>query len=178
MRSYHYIYISCLLIVSFSACQNTTSEKVDNTNVEFFDLKGYFEKEIEDFNYKTLEKTTYINGKAESKTITDFDIAKEMKLFVKTNLKNPAWKDKFKVIQSETQETYEALDDKLSVKSVLIDKSEGEITKIKIVSTSDNAVITKKKEMIYEPNKGYSISNLQDVALVGENDIKIEVVFK
>ena len=165
-------------MISFSACQNTSSEVVDNSNIEFFDLKGYFENEIKAFSHKTLKKTTSINGEDETKTITEFDIEKEMKLFTKINLKNPAWQDKFKVNQSGSQETYEALDDKLSVKSVIVDKSNGKITKVKIVSASSNSVITKDKEMIYEPNKGYSIENIQDVALLGKNDMKIEVIFQ
>ena len=177
MKTHYTIYISCLLIIAFSSCQNQ-SESVDNTNVEFFDLKGYFENEIERFDHKSLKKTTFINGEAESKTITDFDIAKEMKLFTKINLKNPAWQDKFKVTKSENQETYESLDDKLSVKNVIVDKSDGNITQVKIISTSNNAVITKRKEMIYTPKEGYTITNVQDVALVGENDIKIEVLFQ
>jgi hypothetical protein len=164
-------------MIGFSACQNIQSKSIDNSNIEFFDLKGYFENEIENFNHKSLKKTTSINEKEESKTITEFDIAKEMKLFTKINLKNLAWQDKFKVSQSENQEIYEALSDKLSVKSVTIDKSNGQVTKIKIISASQNLVITKDKEMIYEPNKGYSIENIQDVALVGKNNIKIEVAF-
>ena len=164
-------------MISFSACQSMSSESVDNSNVAFFDLKGYFENEIETFNHKTLKKTTSINGEGETKKMTEFDIAKEMKLFTKINLKNPAWQDKFKISQSESQEVYEALDEKLSVRKVIVDKSGGEITKVSIISGSNNAVITKDKEMIYEPNKGYSIESIQDVALVGKNDIKIEVVF-
>ena len=49
----------------------------------------------------------------------------------KTIIRNPAWQDKFKVSQSETRETYEALDDKLSIKRIIVDKSGDEITQVK-----------------------------------------------
>jgi hypothetical protein len=177
MKARYFAYITGLLMTTFFSCQNTSTERMDNSNVQFFDLKGYFENEIKNFDAKAIQKSTSINGQVQTKTLTEFDIAKEMDLFTKVNLTNPAWKDKFRVSQSPDIETYEALDDNLSLKQVIINKTGKEIAKISILTTTNNVLIAKEKRMVYQPKKGYFIENMQSVATVGKNDIKIEVAF-
>ena len=46
------VFISILAILFFAACSNADKVAIDNSNIDFFDFKAFFEKEIKDFSFK------------------------------------------------------------------------------------------------------------------------------
>lgn len=166
-----------VLLLFFAACQSDSGERADNSNVEFFDIPAFFENEIENFAHSTIKKTVVLNDKQETQELTDFDIEKELQLFKKIKIDKPSWRDKFSVAQAANSEKYIALDDKMSVREVEIDKVGEKVIKIKITTRSENTAFDSAKTMIYEPSKGFSVEKNQDVALIGNNMQKIIVEF-
>lgn len=165
------------LIFILSACQSGPKVEIDNSGITFFDLEAFFEKEIKNFPYQKIKKTATLNGKSETKELSDFDMTKELAIFVKSNINNPSWKDKYQVSETPNQIIYEAAVDKLKIKKVVIDKNGEEVSKITILTSATQRIFTAEKELIYEPKKGYSIKNHQDVMLSGETDMGVVVAF-
>ncbi len=165
-------------VVFLAACNGgKQQEEINNSEVTFFDMKAFFEKEANNFEYKSLKKTATLNGKVETKTISDFDIKEELSMFSKSNINRPAWKDKYKVTETPNKITYKAADEELNIKSVVVEKKEGTVSKITIISSSENSLLETNRTMIYEPNKGFLIDKSQSVALGGKDSMKIKVEF-
>ncbi len=170
-----------ILVLSFliilSACQSEPKVEIDNSAITFFDLEAFFEKEIKDFPYQKIKKTVTLNGKAQTKELTDFDMKKELAIFINSNINKSSWKDKYKVVETANQITYEATVEKLKIRKIIIDKDRGEVIKIRISTNASQRIFTAEKELIYEPSKGYSIKNHQDVVASGETNMEIVVKF-
>jgi hypothetical protein len=171
------VFISILAILFFAACSNADKVAIDNSNIDFFDFKAFFEKEIKDFSFKKIKKTVTLNDETETQELTEFDMEKELNLFIKANISRPSWKDKYQVTQSGNQTTYKAMDEELTIREIILEKEGGEVTQITIHTLSDNTIFEAAKTMIYQPKKGFSIENKQDVMLAGKNNIRIEVEF-
>lgn len=172
----------CLMVslIIFSACNDDNSSSnanIDNRDIEFFDLKAFFEDEIKNFQYTSIEKTVRLNDETETQILAEFDAAKELEIFKKNNLNNPSWKDKYQVAQEPKVETYEAADDDLKIKKVTIERENNQVKKITIMTTANQRVFKAAKTLTYEPKVGYSIKNNQNVTLMGETDMEVQVKF-
>ena len=171
-------YILFIVLVSvFVSCSNSQKVKIDNSEITFFDFKDFFEKEIEGFSFSKIKKTVTLDDNTETQELSDFDIKKELELFTKANISRPAWKDKYQVEASASKEIYTAMDDKLTIREVIVEKNGDDVSKISIQTLSNNTIFEAAKNLIYEPNKGFLIENTQDVMLAGNHTMKIEVVF-
>lgn len=177
MKNYYFIFFAALIYFG-TACQSDTQQvTVDNSGIVFFDLKAFFEKEAQSSDFLKIKKTVTLDGKEETKELTDVDGNKELGIFIKANINRPVWRDKYEVIQEADREVYTALDSKLKIREVLILKHDNEVLQVKIISKSGNKVISSEKVLIYNPNKGYSIEHQQNVMIVGENKKGLRVEF-
>ena len=173
------VYLVGLLALIFSGCANQDSIAVEeNMEKPFFDVKGFFESEIAESKLTKIEKTVRINGKSETQTLTDFDLEKELSMFVNSDINKPSLFDKYNTFETEYSTTYKTTDTDLAVQRIKIFKDDnGEFLKILINRKADTQIYTSDKALTYEPNVGFSIENAQKVLLSEMKDYEIEVKF-
>jgi hypothetical protein len=168
-----------LFMVFLISCSNSSNINTENIEKPFFDLKGFFEKEIANQEIKTIEKTVKINKKSETKTLTDFDLEKELKLFLDCDINNPSLFDKYKTEKSSEENIiYTALNEDLKVQKIEILKSDDTVEKIIVHKKVKTQIYNSEKILTYEPNVGYSIENSQKTLGSDKKDYEIKVVFK
>lgn len=94
---------STLIFVLFSsiniACkQEEAIQSIKSGVPKFFDLKGYFEGEMQKLSSKNkFTKTVTVNGKSEAQIIDTLDFRKELSFFAAADISRPAWSDKYVV---------------------------------------------------------------------------------
>ena len=138
-----------------------------------------FEKEIANFEFKTIEKTVKIDGKSETQTLTKFNLEKELKLFSDCDINNPSLFDKYQTEESsEGNVIYTALNEDLKIQKIEILKSEEMIEKITIFKKVETQIYNSEKILTYEPKVGYFIQNNQKTLGSDKKDYEIKVVFK
>lgn len=166
-------------MVFLVSCNNNSSNVAENTEKPFFDLKGFFEKEIANPKFKTIEKTATIDSELETKTLANFDLEKELKLFSDCDINNPSLFDKYKTEESsEGNVIYTALNEDLKVQKIEILKSENTVKKIIIHKKVETQIYNSEKILMYEPTVGYSIQNSQKTLGSDKKDYEIKVVFR
>lgn len=162
----------------FFSCGSKTKEK------KFFDVPGYFEKEIEYIkaNYSTVSKTSVYNGTTQVKefNVSEINWNKEFGIFLECDINKPiyyangdgrfapAWhgpQDKFR-----TYYIYISKSKKLGIQLVNIEhKENGERVTVEI-SKSNLISITDIKAS-YEKNVCYQISGEQRIKGLGDKNI-------
>jgi|AntRauTorckE5430_2_1112549.scaffolds.fasta_scaffold10725_3 hypothetical protein len=151
----------------------------ENVEKPFFDLKGFFEKEVANQKFKTIEKTAKIDEKSETKTLTDFDLQTEIKLFTDCDINNPSLFDKYKTDESpEGNLTYTALKEDLKIQKIEILKTDNMVKKIIIYKKVETQIYNSEKILTYEPNVGYSIQNNQKTLGADKRNYEVKVIFK
>ncbi|WP_449435582.1 hypothetical protein [Pedobacter steynii] len=95
MRKPILLFLSFLLFIS---CNNSADKK-QKTNLNYFDIKGYFEKEVARLTLKNplITKTVSVNGATESKRIKITDWKKELTLFSDADINRASWKGLFEL---------------------------------------------------------------------------------
>jgi len=178
------IFFKHCFILFFFIFQGCQVESVQVTQPPFFDLNTFFEKELEFLsNLKEINKTVILNGKKEEKTLNDFDLKKDLEIFTDSNINKVAWLDKYKV-DSLTNVNgllekiiYQALDEKVKTRQLIIEYSSGEVKSISIKNASSNQVALLNQDLKYIPKKGYMILSSQEVSLSDEQKLSVEVEF-
>lgn len=178
----HITYISIFSLLFLMSCANSDSATVKNTEKPFFDLKGFFEKEIANQQISKVIKTVKINEKSETKTLTNFDLESELKLFIDCDINKPSLFDKYEQEDATKQKTvYTALDEDLKVQRIEIINSQDEentVESIVIHKKANTQIYNSDKVLTYRPKKGFSIKNTQKVFASSQKDYEIEVVFE
>jgi len=169
-------------IIILLGCQ---VESVKVTQPPFFDLNDFFEKELTTFsNLKQINKTVILNGKKEEKTLKEFNLKKDLEIFTDSNINKVAWLDKYKVDSLSNENglvkkiTYQAIDDKVKTRKMVIEYSNGEVKRISINNASSNQVASLNQNLNYIPKEGYSIQSSQNVSLSESQELSVEVEFK
>lgn len=173
------IYLLGMMLLILSSCANQESVVVEKSNEKpFFDIKGFFEEEIAKSKLSKIKKTVRINGATETKILTDFDLNKELSMFLNSDINKPSLFDKYNVFETDYSLTYKTTDEALAVQRIKIIKDDnGQTSKIIINRKADTQIYTSDKALTYEPNVGFSIKNAQKVMLSNEKDYEIEVRF-
>ncbi|WP_457126220.1 hypothetical protein [Mucilaginibacter sp. HD30] len=143
---------------------------------EYFDIKGYFEKNIAQLKkqHHTVTKTVVHNGTTESKRveITNWNI--ELALFTESDINKPAWSGSYAKRDSEGAIIYTAKDTELRTRRVVICKTaDGSIKQISIYNQVNNALYNTHETLNYYPDSAYVIEKYQKVKLLGANTYKI-----
>ena len=171
--------MSVLTVLILLSCANQESVNIETTTEKpFFDIKGFFEKEIAAKKLTEIEKTVRINGEVETKKLTTFDLKKELSMFVDSDINKPSLFDKYNTFETDYSLTYKTTDEDLSVQRIKIFKDEnGDFTKILINRKADTQIYGSDKVLTYERNVGFSIKNTQKVMLSDEKNYELEVKF-
>jgi hypothetical protein len=179
---------SSLFSLSFLlfACQpnNAVSDNQKTVTNPFFDLKGFFETEIDAHlkNKGLVRKTVTINGKAETKDVDIKDWKEELKPFFNADINKPAWYDKYQMIEkslgnNSSLKTYETKEKNLKTKQLSVIQNDS-IKKVQLnILTSDHTAVTESDtQLLYDTESGYTISSQQK--LLGSTEtIVIKVAF-
>lgn len=165
-----------------SSCQVESS---NNSLQPFFDIDDFLEKELTSMsNLSSIKKIVTINGETNESILQTFDLKKDLEIFRNSNINKVAWLDKYEVdstlsSQGELLElNYSTTNKKLKTKEVNIKYDTGKIGLIKIKNAASSLVSNIEQQLIYTPQKGYSILSKQNVTLSDEQILKIIVEFK
>lgn len=171
------------IAIVFQSCQPTTSAPVAEMEKPFFDLKSYFNQEKKRLaTVSNFTKTTVVDGKEETKKIAKLDFDKELRIFVEADINKPAWIDKYEVdsvLQAGnlTKISYIANDKKLAVREIVVDFDKQKIAKISIKKAAETALADTQFQLIYEPERGYSIENTQQLTVGEDKAFLVKVQF-
>ena len=175
------VFSLAVFLALFQGC-NIDSVKV--TQPPFFDLNDYFEKELVVLSdLKKIKKTVSLNGKEEEKTISEFDLKKDLEIFTDSNINKIAWLDKYKVDSLINANgllekiTYLAIDNKVKTREMIVEYFDGNVKSISISNITSNQVASQNQQLKYIPTKGYSIQSSQEVSLSDPQELFVEVKF-
>lgn len=175
------------LVLFLSACTPPASPQAEGKRTNrYYDLKSYFEKEVERLNQvdKKVIKTVRLNEEQERKEDLELDYAKELQIFSESHINKVSWWGKYAGDTSYysngqiEQIGYQAKEEDLKTKSINIFFSEvGEIDSLLIINSTNNPTINTFQELTYIPNVKYRILSQEKVALSKDRKVTIEGVF-
>ncbi|WP_131538960.1 hypothetical protein [Pedobacter nototheniae] len=160
------LYILVFALAFFSCNQRKESEA--NTDLLYFNTKGYFEKEalrLKKIN-PTVQKSVFINGSIESKATKIDDWEKELSIFVDADINKTSWKGSFKIIKAADTESYTSDNRKIPVKRITVVKLNDKITSIKIIRENKNIIYHSTDTLSYYPDSLYEIRKQQKIKLL------------
>lgn len=155
--------------------------KETGTSGKYFDLRGYFKAEATKLLAKVPEpilKTVIHNGVTESKRIKIDNWPRELNLFIESDINKPAWRDSYKIQQSDHTTIYMATDSTLKTREIIINKKDDKVQWIIIFNYTQNILYTNREKLIYAPDSIYQIEKTQHVKLLGINRYTITGHFK
>lgn len=171
MRRNFFLFVISLGLLS---C-NQREESRANADLLYFDIKGYFADEavrLTKINPKVI-KAVYVNGALETKTLKISDWKKELDIFASADINKTSWKGSFKAQNSPDAEHYTSSSKKIPVKDVLIEKANGKIKKIQIVTSTKNILFTSGDTLTYYPDSLYQIIKHQKTKLLSAKNYKV-----
>ena len=181
-----YSFFILLLTVFLFACTQGGTVNTGSASQQFFDLKGYFESEVERLNKSgnsRAKKTVVADGKTEERIIDSVDFQRELGFFAGSDINRPAWSDKYVVdtllneLNQIIQLSYKCNDEKLKIRKIVIEFDGQEVSKVFIENNTSNSIATSSQVLVYQPAIGYSIESHQKVAMGDEELFKVEVKF-
>ncbi len=176
MRKPILLFLSFLLFIS---CNNSADKK-QKTNLNYFDIKGYFEKEVARLTLKNplITKTVSVNGATESKRIKITDWKKELTLFSDADINRASWKGLFELKKSNDQELYSSNNEKVPVKELMVIYKNNKVLGIKILIKNVNSLYTSIDTLSYYTDSLYQVKKMQNIKLLSEKSYTITGSFK
>ena len=170
-------------LVFFASC--TKAPKFINPELKtFFDLKGYFDGEFQRLHSKgKAKKIVMAGGKQEVMIMDSIDFKRELGVFSGSDINRPAWSDKYVVDSSFNEQKelvqlqFNAIDNKLKTRKILVDFEKAAVTKVFIENITSSSIATSSQVLTYEPNLGYAIESHQKVAMTDDQHFKVTVQF-
>ncbi|MGM9479382.1 hypothetical protein ACS5PU_23370 [Pedobacter sp. GSP4] len=161
------IYIAAFALALFSSCNQEKAAKA-NTDLLYFDLKGYFKKEINRLQQlkPTVNKTVSINGTAENKTAVITDWQKELAIFINADINKTSWKGSFKTSTENGADVYSSDNKKIPVKKLSILKNGSKVGKIEVIIDNKNILYQSQDTLTYYPDSLYQIKKEQKIRLL------------
>ncbi|NII83975.1 MULTISPECIES: hypothetical protein [unclassified Pedobacter] len=167
------LYILVFALALFSCNQRKEAEA--NTGLRYFDIKGYFGKEIlrlQKLN-PIVNKTVSVNGAAESKTSKIADWAKELAIFVNADINKISWKGSFKTKEQNGVDIYTSDHKKIPIKKVSITWKGQKAGKIEIIIDNKNILYRSQDTLTYYPDSLYTIKKQQKIRLLKEKKYSV-----
>ncbi|RDC55400.1 hypothetical protein DU508_17670 [Pedobacter chinensis] len=167
------IYIMLFALALFSCNQKNESEA--NTDLLYFDLKGFFEQEIvrlEKLN-PTVNKAVSVNETPENKNVKITDWKKELAIFVNADINKASWRGSFKINKENNADIYVSNNKKIPVKKVHIEKQGLKVSKIEILIANTNILFQSHDTLSYYPDSLYEIKKQQKIKLLSEKKYKV-----
>jgi hypothetical protein len=172
-----------LVVFLLMAASCKPEVKDDKGQLEYFDIKKYFNAEALRLakQYPHITKTVSYNGQAETKTVTIKHWQQEFSSFIESDINKPAWRDSYVAKTGDGAVTYIASDTTLHTRKLAIfldQKQKDKVIRIEITNVTSNMLYKTKEELVYVPDSIYIIQKNQKVRLLGNNDYKITGRFK
>jgi len=166
-------YLYVFAFVFFSCNQRKESEA--NTDFLYFDVKGYFAKEITHLQQlkPLVKKSVSINGATESKDLVIKDWNKELAVFVDADINKTSWKGSFVASKNDSQENYTSSSKRIPVKKIVIEKQGNNIKKVEIFISNKNLLYTSNDTLTYYPDSLYLIKKQQKIRLLSSKKYSI-----
>jgi 2-hydroxy-3-keto-5-methylthiopentenyl-1-phosphate phosphatase len=170
------LFIPVFAIALFSCNQRKEAEA--NTDLVYFDIKGYFEKEISRLQKlnPVVNKTVSVNGAVESKSSKIADWSKELTIFVNADINKTSWKGSFKTVKQNETEVYTSDSKKIPIKKISVTQHGHQVDKIEIIIDNKNILYQSQDTLTYCPGSLYSIKKQQKIRLL--KDKKYSVIVK
>jgi 2-hydroxy-3-keto-5-methylthiopentenyl-1-phosphate phosphatase len=170
------LFIPVFAIALFSCNQRKEAEA--NTDLVYFDIKGYFEKEISRLQKlnPVVNKTVSVNGAVESKSSKIADWSKELTIFVNADINKTSWKGSFKTVKQNETEVYTSDSKKIPIKKISVTQHGQQVDKIEIIIDNKNILYQSQDTLTYCPDSLYSIKKQQKIRLL--KDKKYSVIVK
>jgi hypothetical protein len=172
MKKYAFVFLMLA-----SGCSNPEQAAVTESN--HFQLKAYFSKEakrLQQLNPE-IKKTVVVNGKSETKSLKIASWEKEFSAFIDADINKKAWAGAFQKRVNNTSEVYTSNNEKVPVKSVLIQKANDKVTGVVILVTNKNYLYTSSDTLSYYPGKQYEVRKRQQIRLLDEKKYRITGIF-
>jgi len=171
-----------------NACQ-TSGNKISSSKPKFFDIPNYFAQLSRQLGSRSIEKTIQHGDKREQKIITIADSAawnKEFALFSRIQLNRPSFSDQYKIdsFRDSSQQNlllvrYTALNPQtLYTQSVDIYFKDNQVSSIGIINKNHNLLSPTTHHLQFDAQKGYTISQTQQLPFEPKITFEIAAVFK
>ncbi|RZK20469.1 MAG: hypothetical protein EOO86_04255 [Pedobacter sp.] len=165
-----------LLVFAFGliSCNQQKDSKA-NTDLLYFDVKGYFEKEIirlQKLN-PNVSKTVGVNGTVESKMVKIADWKKELTIFLNADINKASWKGSFSIKEQNGVDIYTSNHKKIPIKKVSITWKGQKAGKIEIIIANKNILFQSHDTLTYYPDSLYEIKKQQKIRLLSEKKYTI-----
>lgn len=184
MHRFFYRFLFVFTLVTMIACEQVPSINQNNTELFFFDLKGFFDTEIDYLNehQPSLYKKIRYKEQEEEKVVSIKDWKKELKVFYDSDINKPSWKDKYTLDSTQLDNGlsllhYQAIDENLSTQVLDVKLKGKEVHSILIIKKASNQVYESQQYLTYIPKKSYSIKKTQDVVFFDEDDYNIDAKY-
>ena len=175
--------IGLLIFCAFlSACNPEIKE--GNTK-KYFDLKGLIEAQIKTLNTQKpfVQKTILMSEKSESQLVKSIDWAKELELFIQTDLNKPAFIQSYQVDSSSISLIYKLKDtEKLPIKYLTISKIGENGISIEALVSNENYLYQNERHLkLFLKNNevsNYQIEGFQKIVFGDRKTFKINSIIK
>lgn len=166
----------CILVFSlglFSCNQQKESEA--NTDLLYFDVKGYFGKEIARLRKlkPSVNKTVSINETNENKILKITDWEKELAIFLNADINKTSWKGSFVISKQNGSDVYTSSSKKIPVKIITVKRDSLRIRKIEIIIAYQNILYQSHDTLSYYPDSLYEIKKEQKIRFLKEKKYSI-----
>jgi len=167
------LFIPVFALALFSCNQQKEAEA--NTSLSYFDVKGYFGKEISRLQRLNpdVNKTVSINGTAEHKKAKITDWTKELAIFVNADINKTSWKGSFKTKEQDGVDIYTSDNKKIPIKKISITWKGQKAGKIEIIINNKNILYQSQDTLIYCPDSLYEIKKQQKIRLLKEKKYSV-----
>lgn len=166
-------YILVFALALFSCNQRKEAEA--NTDLKYFDIKGYFGKEISRMQRLNpdVDKTVSINGASENKKSKIADWNKELAIFVNADINKTSWKGSFKTVKQNGTDIYTSDSKKIPIKKISVKHHGQQVDKIEIILDNKNILYQSQDTLTYFPDSVYAIKKQQKIKLLNEKKYSI-----
>lgn len=174
-----------LLGTGLLGCMPGAAEQKEEVRPDFFfDVKGYFEAEIARLNTSqpTVKKIASIGDLKEEQQLKSLDYTQELQLFASADINKLAWEEKYSTKEKTSLDgakitTHQALDSSLKIKQIEVATLEEQVQSITILKSQKNALAGTDQKLVYQPARGFSVENEQELILGDGKKIKVEILF-
>lgn len=174
-----------LACLSQSGCGSPTQNADVNLPSPFFDLKAFFNREIERLQNEQprVRKTVGIDGKKETQILDSLNYVEDLNIFLQADINRSAWWDKYAVdstlAEGKLQSIrYAAKTEDLKTRSLIIDFSGDQVRQVEIENRTDGPTARLNQHLVYKPAWGYHIQSSQKVTFSRPQEMTIDVVFE
>lgn len=148
-------------------------EQTIDPNLRFFDLDKFIAKSLEDRPNRKVEMLVETNGENETRIIEDYDMTKALEYLKEFNINKAKWHDKYKVETGANLERYEAIDESMKVREMIIHKSGDAIVSIEIDYLNETIISDMTKKIYWQIDRELKINNASKSLLGKESELKM-----